>query len=357
MKHSHQTSFGRHISAVPIKPKSVVSDAMVESAEQWDKWHLLTALTQAAEEFGLTHRSIAVLRALLSFHPTRAIGITPHSAIVFPANNTLSQRLGGMPESTLRRHLATLVSTGIVSRRDSANRKRFARAASGGTRLAFGFDLSPLARLATDIMAASEAAQARRTHLQTLRAELAALRQEAIDHSGPDTMTDTAFKLLRRKPDEKTLKAAISDLQIRADTIKTSAADAQNERHIQPESKIYSKLEQQLDQCNTTQEPSFEAVVGSCTEYLSFFPEPVRNWHDLSRVAYALGPMMGIDRPTLEQASRQMGQRHAIVAVLCILENLERIGNPGGYLMRLVQQSREGQLDLATLLNQRTLLK
>ena len=349
MKQDHQTSFGRHISAVPLKSRALIEDATLS-----DKWALLTALTTAAQDFGLTHRTLSVLRALISFHPDKMISSTPRSSIVFPANRTLSERLGGMPESTLRRHLASLVASGIVSRHDSANRKRFARGRAGDTRIAFGFDLSPMARRATEIFARSEAAELRRTHLQTLRVELAALRQEVLEQRGDCELTEASFKLLRRKPDEEMINVAISELQTLLIAEKTSVSDDQNERHIQPESKIYSDLERRTDHNSNgrqkKQTPSFDAVVTQCSEYHSFFPEPARNWEDLSRIAYALAPMMGIDAHGYSRAVASMGAKETIVAVLCILENQGRIKNPGGYLERLSQQSVEGQLNLNALL-------
>ncbi len=341
MKQNHQTSFGRQISAVPINPRAPRDDAGLV-----DKWTLLTALTEAAGDFDLNHRTLSVLRALISFHPDRMIAPRPQSCIVFPANRTLSARLGGMPESTLRRHLAALVAAGIVSRHDSANRKRFARGRAGDGRVAFGFDLSALARMAPRIAAHAEAAQRRRAHLQTLRAELAALRQQMLDQHGPNDHTAHTYKLLRRKPDANALGAAITLLTNLLHTPKSSATDTRNERHIQAESKIFTE-EQTTTQKDT---PSFDVIVSQCTEYQSYFPDPARNWQDLSRVAYAMAPMMGIEQPVYAQAIQTMGAKRAIIAVLCTLQSLERIKNPGGYFRRLIQQEAEGRLDMGFLL-------
>ena len=74
--------------------------------------------------------------------------------IVFPSNASLSERAHGMAESTLRRHLASLVGAGLLIRRDSPNGKRFSRKALDGERRAFGFDLRPLLVMAADIAAA-----------------------------------------------------------------------------------------------------------------------------------------------------------------------------------------------------------
>ena len=106
------------------RPLSACLTAQVGSH---DKWALLRDLTIAAEDFGLGHRPLSVLKALLSFWPERELPGTPGGAIVFPSNRALSERLSGMPESTLRRHLAALTARGIIHRHDSANGKRFAR--------------------------------------------------------------------------------------------------------------------------------------------------------------------------------------------------------------------------------------
>lgn len=131
MENTFRTAFGRPKSATQV------------SCEGPDKWALLDRLTTAADCFELSHRTLTVLKALLSFLPSRHI---PDGAagIVFASNARLSERLHGMPESTLRRHLAQLVRTGLIARHDSPNRKRFARNRGGAIALAFGFDLSPL---------------------------------------------------------------------------------------------------------------------------------------------------------------------------------------------------------------------
>lgn len=345
MKQDHQTSFGRQVSAVLTKP-----DATQRPDTLTDKWLLLTALTEAAADYGLNHRSLTVLRALLSFHPDRLITATPRSCIVFPANSTLSDRLAGMPESTLRRHLATLVKAGIVSRHDSANRKRFARGRAGEARIAFGFDLSPLARMAGQITARAQAAQEHRAGAQSLRAELAALRQQAIQLHGETTDTNHAFKILRRKPDLMALKACINQMKVILDTEEMSTTNSQNERHIQTESKIFTERTSTPKKSEPNNTPSFETVVSKCSEYLSFFPEPSQGWQDLSRTAYALVPMMGIEQPVYAQAIHVVGARRAITVVLCMLETLGNIGNPGGYLRRLTQKDAEGHLDIDKLL-------
>jgi len=355
MKQDHQTSFGRHVSAVPVARAD-------ENAGLVDKWKLLNALTEAANDYGLNHRTLSVLRALLGFHPDRMISATHLSTIVFPANRTLSTRLGGMPESTLRRHLAALISAGVVNRHDSANRKRFARGRAGGTAVAFGFDLSPLARLAAQLSEQAQQAAEKRSRLQALRAELASLRQDVILEHGVNEITEEAFRVLRRKPDATLLNAAITRLKDGYPTPKMSATDNQNERHIQGNSIILSEgptltseeaevQSQQKKEDAQFEEPSLEAIVEQCKEHQVLFPNTGTDWQGLSRTAYALAPMMGVERSVYAEAVEAMGAKKAIAVILVMLEGLSDITNPGGYLRRLTQQFRAGAFDMPTLTN------
>lgn len=109
-----------------------------------EKWQLIRALSEARGSYGLSDRALAVLEALLSFHPERELdGSSP--IVVFPSNAELSLRSRGMADATLRRHLAALVEAGLILRRDSPNGKRYCRRDDhGGIEAAFGFDLLSL---------------------------------------------------------------------------------------------------------------------------------------------------------------------------------------------------------------------
>ncbi|WP_336058144.1 plasmid replication protein RepC [Nitratireductor sp. CH_MIT9313-5] len=137
-----------------------------------DKWKLIRAVTEAKQHLGLSDRTICVLEALLSFLPERELKASTR-LIVFPSNAELSVRARGMASATLRRHLASLVSAGLVMRRDSANGKRYARRNEDGeVEQAFGFDLSQLVLRSDEIFA--EASRVRRvaTEMKALRSEV-----------------------------------------------------------------------------------------------------------------------------------------------------------------------------------------
>ncbi len=369
MKHAHQTQFGRLATAV--QNTDHVIDRNTDTASGMvDKWEILTALSTVAQIYGLNHRTLGVLKVLMTFLPERLITPDPRGAIVFPSNRTLSNRLNGMPDSTLRRHLAALVGAGIVSRHDSANRKRFARRIGGRRELAFGFDLSPLARQAAEIT--EHAAKAARHHerVAALRADVAQLRQQVLNQIGPHPLTDDAHLVLRRKPCEADLRDMHAQLDALLNPIgprEMSGADAQNERHIQykdinnsdSETRVANDAEKKEVQHpdepqpgkENTRAPEIHDVMEICTEYRTYFPEPARHWRDLAQIADRLTPMMGIDAQVFSDAIRQMGLTSAVTAVLCILERLPEIKNPGGYLRRLTQKAGAEGFDVRQMMN------
>ncbi|MDN5568462.1 MAG: replication initiation protein, partial [Paracoccus sp. (in: a-proteobacteria)] len=108
MRHISTTPFGRR----PVTAGLLATQALAEGPAPScipDKWALLRDLTAARSAFGVSDRDLAVLAALMSFHPGAKL-TDDHGLIVFPSNASLSERAHGMAESTLRRHLAALVN-------------------------------------------------------------------------------------------------------------------------------------------------------------------------------------------------------------------------------------------------------
>ena len=69
-------------------------------------------------------------------------------------------------------------------------------------------------------------------------------------------------------------------------------------------------------------------------------------WSDTIETSRALAPMIGVERPVLQDAENSMGPAQAAVTVLCMLERLTTIRNPGGYLRRLSQLAKDGKYDV-----------
>jgi replication initiation protein RepC len=99
--------------------------------------------------------------------------------VVFPSNAQLSLRTHGMAETTLRRHLAALVESGLLTRRDSPNGKRYVRRDQQGTiDEAFGFSLAPLLARAGEIEQLAAQVVAERLMLQRLRERVTLVRRD-----------------------------------------------------------------------------------------------------------------------------------------------------------------------------------
>jgi replication initiation protein RepC len=311
-----------------------------------DKWCLLDALTEASDAFELNHRTLSVLKALMSFHPGRAIVAEPGQAIVFPSNKTLSQRLNGIPESTLRRHLARLVELGFINRYDSANRKRFARNLGGARAHAFGFDLAPLAIYADQLFQAAEEARLAQQERAILRDRILVLRQELIEADMlTPALADDLRRLLRQKPCVVALENMLNKLvDLTATTDEMSATDTQNERHIQPKQKKSFDSEQPASSI------SLDKLLNLCPGFCDLFAAKPSTWSELSHMTNALGKMMGIDLPVVEEARSTMGDQDASMALLCMLERQSQIKSPGAYLRHLAKKAKAAQFSLTPML-------
>ncbi len=145
------------------------------------KWKTFRHLCAAKAEFRLSDRTLAVLEALLTFHPDTVLTAGSDDLIVFPSNRQLSIRAHGMAASTLRRHLAALVDRGLILRRDSANGKRFVRRDSqGDIEEAFGFDLGPFVIRAEEFEQIAAAVEARRRRTLRMRGRIAVARRDIV---------------------------------------------------------------------------------------------------------------------------------------------------------------------------------
>src|SRR5690606_9925485 len=156
----------------PLGQNSARSNAAAEQGRGINRWVIYKQLCLAKAEFSLNDRSLAVLSSLLSFLPEDEMN-DKNGLVVFPSNRQLSLRAHGMPESTLRRHLAALIKAGIILRKDSPTRKRYAhKSAEGVVELAFGFSFAPLLEKASEIAQAAERIQAEQRTLRKLRDEV-----------------------------------------------------------------------------------------------------------------------------------------------------------------------------------------
>jgi replication initiation protein RepC len=368
MHHISLTPFGRQ----PVTAAHLAAARMAEAPAplpEIDKWALLRELTAARAAFGIGDRDLAVLSALLSFHPDDCLR-DGAALVVHPSNARLCARAHGMAESTLRRHLAALVRAGLIARRDSPNGKRYVlRGPEGGT--AFGFDLRPLLVRAPEIAARAQDMRAETARLQGLRtgivlalrdaAKLLAWAGEAgLAHPehGAVLAAEQAelTRALRRRMDcdtatglaarARALLEAVKSLVALEKTGEPGGSDSQNARHIQDSDRNPCESGMQRGKPQADAEAPalpLALVLKAAPEIARYMPDGIRRWPDLVAAAETLHPMMDISADAWAEARRVMGPEPAAITLACILQRTGHIARPGGYLRRLSAKAAEGR--------------
>lgn len=392
----------RSLTAAQITAQAEMQAAQQPAKVRAEKWRVLRDLTTARARLGLTAATLTVLEALLTFLPEAMLAPDREAGVelvVFPSNRTLSARARGLSEAALRRHLAALVETGLVIRRDSPNGKRYVRRGEGGqVTQAFGFDLTPLALRAGEFAALADTVRAEVLAQRIAREKVSLLRRDcaklldaldAIEADEPTAGRQTAdlrdqFRALLsaypRRPEPaditilgdglEALALAVSAALIaRAESRKMSGSAAQSERHIQssnPEVLVCEKasgdgekptrapasaaLRETLPETAIRSTYTLSSVLEACPQVLDFAPSGIRTWHDLIETTDRIRPMLGISPTAWDEAQAAMGTDTAAITLAAILERHERIKSPGGYLRTLTERKRAGNYSLGPVL-------
>ena len=397
MDYTPVTPFRRPINAAILHYQAAAQQDLPPSGV--NKWEALRELAAARIAFGLSDRDLSVLQALVSFHQATIVGGNHSETVVHPSNKAICERLNGMPCSTMRRHLANLVQTGFVVRRDSPNGKRYARR-YGDEKIAFGFDLAPLAQRFVEVCEAAEAVRAAEERYKRLRSTVSLMRRDLaglVDYGRslrPDrAIWDQASDLcvltardLRRKLDfaelqqmESALSEALNAIRDLLEPVQSqdmSTNEVTNEQHHQNSNKDSYVFEPRLEKAQgegsasdpaaalvaegSTDEPvsvdnnlpriPLGLVLAACSEYRTYAERPVRHWHDLVRVADVIRPMMGVSPSAWDEAKQYMGPEEASVVILAMLERFGDIRSPGGYLRSLSAKAALGEFSCGPMI-------
>jgi replication initiation protein RepC len=361
----------------------------IKSSNPVDKWKLYRSLCEARTRLGISDRALTVMNALLSFYPKNELA-EENGLIVFPSNAQLSLRAHGMAEQTIRRHLAVLIDAGLLSRKDSANGKRYARRnGQGSINDAFGFSLAPLLARAKEIELAAAEVVAEKIEIQRLRERLtickrdisklietASLEGAAGDWQRIHDLFRSLVDSMPRKPTLNYLTAildkmtilrdeVINQLEIHIKSEKPSGNHSQNERHIQntePESIIeYEPAAEKHRSDNQPVRPEdkkqpvktfpLSLVLKACPEIAIYGPGgSVSNWRDLMTASIVVRTMLGVSTSAYEDACMALGQENAAVVMACILERHAQINSAGGYLRDLTKRAQQGGFSLGPML-------
>jgi replication initiation protein RepC len=386
-QHLSTTPFGRRpLSLAMVASQAVAKTCLPETAVH--KWQVFRAVCEGKAAIGVSDRALAVLNALLTFHPETAL-TGDGELIVFPSNVQLALRAHGMPATTLRRQLAALVESGLLIRRDSPNGKRYARKGEGGQiEQAFGFDLTPLVaraaefeRLAKEVKAERRALTLVRERITLCRRDIVKMIATGVEEGVPADWRafHAAYTALAARIPRKATRAELEPLaaelgqlvgEIRiilenhVKTDKTDANESHFGRHIQnsnPKPPIESELgfrksqgasaEPQSDTPPTPQR-SFPLgmVLQACPDITDYARNGIGSWRDLIAAASLVRSMLGVSPSAWEDACQALGAEDASVVIAAILQRGEAIKSAGGYLRNLTEKARGGQFSLGPVL-------
>ena len=343
--------------------KVVLSKRTSQPAATESRWSVLVDLVQARLKFGLNDRDLAVLRGLISCLPKADVSKT----FVFASNVTLSNRIDGMNERSLRRHLAKLILAGLIARHSSPNGKRYVRRTHLGDAVhSFGFDLAPLFARRAEIAQVAQDVRQEANAVARLREQLSLLRQ-ALGPADAE-LADALRKLLRRNLDQQSLESLIANVSLRirscsATAMEMAGNDSHFVRHKQKSIKdlegckvgleknaVETKIAKHLPDPDPQVLPTLETVLEACPDIAVFAAEPVRSWLDLINFADVIAPMLQIDRSVIDAARRKMGAAGAAVAVLCILQMGAGVRSAGAYLSSLSIRATSGVFSVAKMI-------
>ena len=387
IEHIATTPFGRRgLSAAMLAGQMAARKAATETRASVDKWRVFRAVCEAKAMLGVSDRALAVLGALLSFHPQQDL-VGGERLVVFPSNAQLSLRAHGMTPSTLRRHLAALVESALVVRRDSPNGKRYARKGGDGEiETAYGFDLGPLLARAEEFERMAEQIRAERRAMKLLRERLTLLRRDvckmiayALEEAVPGdwlAIQDdyrTIMAALPRTAARETIEQVEARLGRLAETVRkclethldsqdSSAKESQAGRHLQNSNTNSHELEPRFEKKQGTEaEPLLEIrskprtyplglVLRACPDIADYARDGIADWGGLVATANLARSALGVSPDAWDEACEAMGAADAAICVAAILQRAEHIQSPGGYLRSLTDKARAGQFSVGPLL-------
>ncbi len=340
------------------------------------KWKTFRHICEAKDALGLSDRALTVLNALLSFHPDTVLTLGSTDLVVFPSNRELSLRAHGIPASTLRRHIAALVNSGLVQRRDSPNGKRYARRAPGGDiEQAFGFDLSPLVAFAVELAELAARAVEEQHVLDALREQVTLARRDIVKmlalgvergvHADWAALHHEFLRLLDGRP-RTPCRAALEPLAAALVELSRRILDIL-ENHIAPttprsESSTSTKPTAPAEAASAGDAfpPDIEGDVASavpvrlvaetCPDFVDYARHGLRTIRDVVDAAVVVRPLLGVSPSAWDEACSAMGQGPASVTLALILQRGNGIKNPGGYLRTLARRAAAGQFSIWPML-------
>ncbi|MBB3302298.1 replication initiation protein RepC [Rhizobium sp. BK077] len=392
------TPFGRRpMSLALVRGQMAIENPQPDT--RIEKWKVFRDVCEARERLGIQDRALAVLDALLTFHPHAELDPS-QGLVVFPSNAQLSVRAHGITETTLRRQLAALVDAGLILRRDSPNGKRYAhRNRDGEVEQAYGFDLTPLLARATELALMAQDVAAERARFRRAKEALTICRRDvrklvsaAVEEGATgnwervESEYVSILARLPRHPNRAQVEITLDEMELLREEVlniletqlKTedmhgnaihNACHIQNSNtesinELEPSSgkeQGESLADEPLTKNGPNGRPKTKPepikafplgmVLRACPQIADYGPGGrIEHWRELMKAAVVVRSMLGVSPSAYEEACNAMGPENAAVAVACILERSNFITSAGGYLRDLTRRSERGEFSLGPML-------
>ena len=392
------TPFGRRpMSLALVRGQMAIENPQPDT--RVEKWKVFRDVCEARERLGIQDRALAILDALLTFHPHAELNPS-QGLVVFPSNAQLSVRAHGITETTLRRQLAALVNAGLIIRRDSPNGKRYAhRNREGEVEQAYGFDLTPLvaramelALMAQDVVAERARFRRAKEALTICRRDVRKLISAAVEEGATGNWEQAESEFvsilarLPRHPNRAQVEITLDEMELLREEVlniletqlKTEDMHCNavhNACHIQnSNTESINELEPSsgkelgeslANKTLTKNEPkgrpgtkpdSIKAfplgmVLRACPQIADYGPGGrIEHWRELMKASVVVRSMLGVSPSAYEEACNAMGPENAAVAMACIFERSNFITSAGGYLRDLTRRAERGEFSLGPML-------
>ena len=321
-----------------------------------DRFTLIDTLRRAASSLDLSPSVIATVDALLSCLPPKR-----EHDVVFASNATLVMRRNGISDRSLRRHLADLVTAGLLVRIDSPNGKRYSkRDPQMGTVIRFGLDLSPLFIAFGRLQAIAQGQAIEAQRIDYLRTKVRLVIRSKTVTGEECALAAEAERALRRKLTSDDLESwlkvlsttsdieDISHFETPVDEHIVSASNGQIVRHQQKsEKELNDKATSQrkTTSSETTENITLNDLAEACPQATGFLLEKLHSPWDIVAHAKRLAPMIGIDGSCYEAAEARHGQFGTALTIWGLLENLDRVQKPAAYFRSITSGKRSSTFD------------
>jgi replication initiation protein RepC len=321
-----------------------------------DRFTLIDTLRRAASALDLSPSVVATVDALLSCLPPKR-----EHDIVFASNATLVIRRNGISDRSLRRHLADLVSAGLLFRIDSPNGKRYSkRDPQMGTVIRFGLDLSPLFVAFGRLQAIAQDQVIETQRIDYLRTKVRLVIRSMTVAGEACALAAEAERALRRKLTADDLEdwlkklstpsdvEGISQFETPADEHIMSASNGQIVRHKQnSEKELIDKATSHMKtpSSETAQNITLNDLAKACPQATGFLLEKLESPWDVVAHSKRLAPMIGINSSCYEAAEARHGPFGTALTIWGLLENLDRVQKPGAYFRSITSGRRSSTFD------------